>query len=88
MVFEFSGAFGCSSVTYLFPSVAYILALNRYGTSRMKQKWDIKFYHILSWVFLVIYVAVLSAFFYLEIMKALGKLPSDEELEAAEALED
>ena len=82
VVFEFSGAVGCSSITYLFPSVAYLLALNRYGTSRMRQKWDIRFYQILSWVFLVIYVTVLSAFFYLEIMKALGKLPSDELLEA------
>ena len=88
MVFEFSGAVGCSSITYLFPGVAYILALNRYGNSRMRQKWDIRFYHILSWVFLVIYVAVLSSFFYLEIMKALGKLLTEEELETARALED
>ena len=78
VVFEFSGAVGCSSITYLFPGVAYILALNKYGTSRMKQNWDIRFYHFLSWAFLVIYVAVLGAFFYLEVMKALGKLPTDE----------
>ena len=88
VVFEFSGAFGCSSITYLFPSVAYILALNKYGTSRMRQSWDIRFYHFLSWAFLIIYVAVLSSFFYLEIMKGLGKLPSDKELEEANALKD
>jgi len=31
LVFEIAGAIGCASSTFLFPGVAYILALRKYG---------------------------------------------------------
>ena len=44
VVFEFTGAVGSSSIMFLFPSVAYILALNKYGTARHKAKCETIFY--------------------------------------------
>ena len=44
VVFEFAGAVGSSSITFLFPSVAYLLALNKYGTTRQKAKCETIFY--------------------------------------------
>ena len=80
VVFEFSGAVGSSSITFLFPAVAYILALNRYGTARQKAKCETIFYLALAWLFLFLYAAILGSFIYLESMKLLGLLPSDEQL--------
>lgn len=83
LVFEFNGAFGCSSVTFLFPGVAYLVALSKYGRPSTHKKWSTLFYKILAWVFLIIFAALLSAFFYVEIQKAAGNLESGETSEAA-----
>ena len=80
VVFEFAGAVGSSSITFLFPSVAYILALNKYGTTRQKAKCESIFFFSLAWIFLILYTALLGSFIYLESMKLLGHLPSDKEL--------
>ena len=80
IVIEFTGAIGCSSTLFLFPGLAYILALAKYGKPSHRQKWSTCGYVLLSWVFLVIYVAILTAFFYVEIAKALGDLPQNLEV--------
>ena len=70
---------------FLFPGLAYILALRKYGKPSHRQLWSTFFYQSLAWAFLVIYFALLTAFFYLEISKAMGWLP-DEDLESSETL--
>ena len=80
IVIEFTGAIGCSSTLFLFPGLAYILALHKYGKPSHRQKWSTCGYQLLSWAFLIIYVAIISAFFYVEIGKALGDLPENLEV--------
>ena len=74
-VIEFTGAIGCSANLFLFPGLAYILALRKYGTPHYRQKWSTCGYLVLAWLFLFIFVAILTAFFYLEIAKLLNRLP-------------
>ena len=64
IVFDISGAFGCSSMMLLFPSVFYIVCVHRYGSSSYVKKWSTVFFYGLSWVYLVLYVAILTAFVY------------------------
>ena len=74
-VIEFAGAIGCSANLFLFPGLAYILALRKYSTPHLRQKWSTCGYHFLAWLFLFIFIAILAAFFYLEIAKLLNRLP-------------
>ena len=64
-VFEFTGAFGCSTISFLVPSIGYLLALNRYGTSRRRQKWETFLYQLVSWLFLVVYAIILGTYVYI-----------------------
>ena len=74
-VIEFAGAIGCSSNLFLFPGLAYILALRKYSSPHLRQKWSTCGYHFLAWLFLFIFVAILAVFFSLEIAKLLNRLP-------------
>ena len=69
----------------MFPGIAYILALRRYGTTAHRQKWSTCGFHSLAWFFLVLYVAILASFFYVQFLKLTGRLP--EELDVAVELE-
>ena len=39
-VFDFLGAFGCNSITFLFPGVGYLVALKKFGNSRIRKSWE------------------------------------------------
>ena len=65
ILFEFAGAITCGSVMFLFPGVAYILALRKYGKPSHRELWSTFFYHSLAWVFIVFFVALVGAFTYL-----------------------
>lgn len=43
-VFDFAGAIGSSATMFLFPAIAYIVSLKRFGTIRQKKKWETTFY--------------------------------------------
>ena len=75
IVIEFAGAVGASSNMFLFPGLAYILALRKFGKPEYRKKWSTCFYTFLAWFFLALYFTILAAFFFLEINKALGNLP-------------
>merc|ERR1712156_142194 len=75
IVIEFAGAVGASSNMFLFPGLAYILALRKFGKPEYRKKWSTCLYTFLAWFFLALYFTILAAFFFLEINKALGNLP-------------
>ena len=74
-VFEFTGAIGCSSIMFLFPGLGYILALREFGSSHRRKKWETSFYHVMAWVFLVIYVLAIGTYIYTLVLKLLGQMP-------------
>lgn len=65
LVFEFAGIIGCASVTFLFPALAFIQALNTYGTGRDRQNSEKFAFLLLARLFLLIFVVVLAFYFYL-----------------------
>ena len=65
ILFEFAGAISCGSAMFLFPGVAYILALRKYGKPSHRELWSTFFYHSLAWVYIALFVALISAFTYL-----------------------
>jgi len=67
IVLELTGAIGCSANTFLFPGVAFLLALRKYDRPSIRQRWSTFFYKVLAWLFLIIFVTLLAAVFYLEI---------------------
>lgn len=73
-VFDFAGAIGSSATMFLFPAIAYITSLKRFGTIRQKKKWETTFYQIFAWVFLVIEAIVLALYFWLKIAQRNGKI--------------
>lgn len=77
LVFEFTGTFGCATVTFLFPAVAYIKSLNTYGSNRQREKTETLLYLLLAWFFIAIFVAVLFLYFYLLFVRASGKFNED-----------
>ena len=76
-VFDYAGAVGSSSMMFLFPGLTYILALQKYGTPSHRQLWSTFFWHALAWFFLLCYVAILFAFFYVELGKRFGSLAEE-----------
>lgn len=66
-IFELAGAIGSASTTFLFPGLAYLVALNRYGSNRIRQKWETSFYKVMAWIFLFVQAVVLAMYFYLKI---------------------
>ena len=83
VVFEFIGAVGSSSIMLLFPGLAYIVCLHKYGSSEYKKKWSTVFWYALAWFFLTCWLVLLISFFYVEIGKLMGTLSSDEVLLAS-----
>ena len=83
ILFEFSGAIACGSTMFLFPGIAYILALRKYGKPSHRQLWSTFFYHTLAWAFLFFFVILIGAFTYLQYVKASGLHRTEEELESS-----
>lgn len=65
VVFAFIGAIGASSMFLFFPGIAYIVALNRYASEAKRRSCNSVFYHAMAWIFLICYVAIIGAYFYL-----------------------
>jgi len=78
VVFDFAGAVGSTLSFLIFPSVAYITALNRYGTSRIRQKRETMFYLTLSYVFIVAGVAIMASYIYVQFLKLIGNISEDQ----------
>jgi len=99
-VFEVLGAITCSCICFLFPGLAYLVALRRFGKSSDMKKWQTLFNQITAWFFLFMFIVTTGTFIYLEVMKANGaylspksaseEITSDplENLEANEAPDD
>ena len=99
-VFEVLGAVASSCITFLFPGLAYLVALRRYGKSSDTKKWQTLFNQITAWFFLFMFIVTIGTFIYLEILKANGAYQStksaseeaisdiQENLEANEAPDD
>ena len=78
-IFELSGAIGASATIFLFPGIAYLVALSRYGSNRIRQKWETSFYKMMAWMFLLLQAVVLGLYFYLKIQQARGVFTSEDE---------
>ena len=62
----FTGTIGGASVTFLFPGLAYIVALRHFGdTPRHRGNWSTIFYHMMAWAFVASFVVIVSTFIYL-----------------------
>ena len=72
---EFIGSIGCSMLFFIFPSIAYITALSRFGSSRIRQKGETIFYQVLSCVLLVSGILLLVSYFYVLFERLTGKIP-------------
>ena len=71
---EFIGCIGCSMLFFIFPSIAYITALDRYGTSRVRQRGETIFYQIFSYFLLAMGVLTMVTYFYLLYLRLTGKI--------------
>ncbi len=65
--FEIGGAIGASATIFFFPGLAYLVALSRYGSNRIRQKWETSFYKLMACIFLFLQAVILGLFFYLKI---------------------
>ena len=77
---EVSGAFGFGSFAFLFPSLAYILTVSKFGNSKdhHSKKWMIKFFSIIAWPYIAIYAILIAGFIFKIVMKMQGKIPDTE----------
>lgn len=76
-VFDFCGAIGASSMMFLFPGLGYILALREFGTIQHRKKCETTFYHIMAWMFLIIYVLIVGTYTYTIVLKVKGNMPAE-----------
>jgi len=63
-IFNFTGAIGSSSVMFLFPGLSYILALREYESSDRRRNCETTFYHIMAWIFLALYVLLVTTYIF------------------------
>ena len=76
-VFDFVGAIGCSSISFLFPGLGYIVALQKFGTSRIRKRCDTLFNQIVAWTYIAVWILICVLYIYSTCLKASGKLPKD-----------
>ena len=74
VVFDFAGSICSTCVFMIFPGVAYILALRRFGTARVRAKTETMFYHALSWFLLLFGAYMFISYFTTLVMKATGSI--------------
>ena len=74
VIAEIVGILSGSTVMLLFPSLSYIICMNRFGSDEFKKRWTTLFWYTLSWFFIALYVVLLTAFFYVEIAKLTGAI--------------
>lgn len=79
LVYEIAGAVGGTSILFLFPGVAYILVLRKYGKPSHRELWSSFFWHSLAWFFVLCALLILVAFFYVEFGKLFGYIPKEVE---------
>ena len=75
IVFEVCGSIGSNAIMFFLPGVGYLLALRRYGTASMRQKWATKFWHALAWFFVIFSIFLFALTIVIETLKVLGKVP-------------
>ena len=77
VVFDFAGTIGCSFITYFFPAIGYLIALNRFGTQEIRKKWETKAFQGVSWLFIVIGTTAVASYFFSLVLKITGKMPQE-----------
>ena len=75
VVFEVCGSITSNAQMFFFPGVGYLLALNRYGSSSIRQKWETTFFCGLAWFFIIFSIYLFGQVIVVEVFKAMGKLP-------------
>lgn len=78
VVFDFSGAISATMLTFIFPAVAYLVALSRYGTARIRRRRETFVYQVLSVIFILLGLAILISYLYVQVLKAIGRLETAE----------
>lgn len=64
VVFDFTGAISATMMTFIFPAVGYLVALSRYGTSRIRKRRETFVYQVLCYIFIVLGLAILVSYLY------------------------
>ena len=79
MVFDFLGAFGCNSITFLFPGLGYLVALHKFGDRKRQESrtWELIFYQIAAFAFLILWLFILGLYVFMTVQKATGKYDDD-----------
>ena len=73
-VFDFIGAFGSGCISFLFPGVAYLYALHNWGSGRVRKQRQTLFNQFVAWFFIAMFVAVLSLYIWVTVLKVSGKV--------------
>ena len=79
LVFEIGGSIGVAGLFFFFPGIAFLLALNRYGNSHIRQKWDTTCFLVLAWFFIFLSLLSVGSFFWLQFFKLSGRIGTDDE---------
>ena len=74
VVFDFTGGICATLMMFVFPGVGYLVALRRYGTSRIRKRRDTLAYQVVSVLLIVLGFAILGSYISVQVMKALGKI--------------
>ena len=77
-VFDFLGAFGCNSITFLFPGLGYLVAFHRFGSNKEKS-WELLFNQVIAITFLILWVLILALYVFITVKKATGEYEEYEE---------
>lgn len=78
------GTVASSGITYIFPAVAYLTALRRYGKERDNKTWQVKAFKIVSYCFILIGLFGMVSYFTIQIGKLTGKIvdiPDEQKLD-------
>mmetsp|Transcript_12087 Transcript_12087/g.16406 ORF Transcript_12087/g.16406 Transcript_12087/m.16406 type:complete len:397 (-) Transcript_12087:165-1355(-) len=74
VIFDFLGAIGSGCITFLFPGVAYLYALQTWGNSSTRKKWDTIWNQLTAVFFLLCFFIVIGLYFYLQYLKLSGQV--------------
>ena len=69
-VLSIVGAIFATTISFLFPGLAFLVACRNHGTGSMRKQWDTCFYLLMSIIFILCFITVVAAFIYFQVTKS------------------
>ena len=76
VILSFVGSIIATAISFLFPGLAYLVAVAIHGKSSIRKQWDTWCYLALSFLFLLCFTTIVALFIYMSVTLKPGETPT------------